>query len=195
MIKAVLMGDDGRELLVVRRPTAVLTPRPGWSEQDMGAVLQAVTECVTEAARGAAEPVSRLAVTAQGDGAWLVDADGRPVRNAVLWNDARAADVVDAWTRDGLLDEAFRRNGSVGNRGLPHAIMRWLEDHEPAALEQRPARRDLRQLAVRRAHRRLGPASLGGVRPVVGPRHRGGLRRADRALRALRSGAAWCRPC
>ena len=136
VIKAVLMGEDGRELLVARRPTAVLSPRPGWSEQDMSAVLQAVTECVTEAAQGSAQPVSRLAVTAQGDGAWLVDADGRPVRNAVLWNDARAADVVDAWTREGLLDEAFRRNGSVGNRGLPHAIMRWLEDHEPAALDQ-----------------------------------------------------------
>lgn len=132
--KAVLLSAAGRELLVVRRPTAIVVPRPGWSEQDMTAVYSAVSECVTEAVQRSPEPVTRLAVTAQGDGAWLVDRTGQPVRNAVLWNDARAADVVEEWSRDGLLEVAFRRNGSLGNRGLPHAIMRWLDSHEPAAM-------------------------------------------------------------
>ena len=39
-----------------------------------------------------------LALTAQGDGAWLVDADGAPTGPAPLWNDGRAADAhqIDA---------------------------------------------------------------------------------------------------
>lgn len=132
VIKAVAFDDDGHERGTGRVATAVREPAPGRSEQDMDEVWAAVVTAVREAA--AAGPVRALAVTAQGDGAWLVDHGGRPVRPAVLWNDARAAGVVEAWRRDGVLDEAFRRTGSMGNAGLPHAILAVLRDEEPDAL-------------------------------------------------------------
>ncbi|MDP8970685.1 MAG: FGGY family carbohydrate kinase, partial [Actinomycetota bacterium] len=42
MIKTVLFDDDGREIAVSRQETEVLRPRPGWAEQDMMAVWNAV---------------------------------------------------------------------------------------------------------------------------------------------------------
>ena len=38
-----------------------------------------------------AKRTAALAITGQGDGTWLIDADGEPVAPAWLWLDGRAA--------------------------------------------------------------------------------------------------------
>ncbi|MGP4113423.1 FGGY family carbohydrate kinase [Streptomyces sp. 4N509B] len=135
VIKAVVFDAAGRELVVAHRDTAVRHPRPERAEQDMDEVWAAVVGAVREAhQRTGAPPVRLLALTAQGDGAWLVDRAHRPVRPAVLWNDARAADLVRRWRADGVLERAFRRNASLTNAGLPNAILRALAVEEPDAL-------------------------------------------------------------
>ena len=48
-----------------------------------------------------------IGISAQGDGTWLVDEEGRPVRPALLWLDARAASVVRRWQEDGTADRLF----------------------------------------------------------------------------------------
>ncbi|NGN68078.1 carbohydrate kinase [Streptomyces sp. A7024] len=138
MIKSVVYDDQGRETAVARVATQVRRPHPGWAEQDMDAVWEAVAQTVREAvaelrAKGA-EPVWLVTFTAQGDGCWLVDAAGRPTGPAVLWSDGRAADIVDAWERAGVLADAFRRNGSLTFAGLPNAILTWFERHDPQRL-------------------------------------------------------------
>lgn len=127
---------DGVETVVVRGTTAVSRPRPGWAEQDMGEVWASVASCVREAVGRLAEPVEFLAITAQGDGCWLVDRSGAPTGPAILWNDSRAASIVADWSRAGVLDEAFRRNGSMTFAGLPNALLTWLRAHEPERLKR-----------------------------------------------------------
>lgn len=130
-VKAVLFDDDWTCLRTATLAVDVRRPSPGWSEQDPGAVWTAVASVVREVAQGA--QVDALSLTGQGDGCWLVDRDGHPVRPAMLWNDARATALVDRWDRDGLLDEAFDRTGSWGFAGLAHAQLAWLAEHEPQA--------------------------------------------------------------
>jgi erythritol kinase (D-erythritol 1-phosphate-forming) len=134
VIKAVAFDEAGREVAAEQAPTTVHRPTPDRSEQDPDEVWAAVATVVRSVRAHVPGPVRALAVTAQGDGAWLVDAAGRPTRPAVLWNDARAATVVEAWDRDGVLDAAFRRTGSLGNAGLPHAILTVLRQAEPDVL-------------------------------------------------------------
>ncbi len=42
-----------------------------------------------------AERLIAIAVTAQGDGTWLIDAAGEPVAPAWLWLDSRAASIAE----------------------------------------------------------------------------------------------------
>ncbi|GAA0922510.1 FGGY-family carbohydrate kinase [Nonomuraea longicatena] len=133
LIKAVGYGSDGTELAVARRAATVSRPAPGHAEQDMEAVWTAVREVVAEVAARLDE-VDFVAVTAQGDGAWLVDADGEPTGPAILWNDARAAGTVAAWNSSGVVAEAFRINGSTTASGLPSAILAWLCEHDPGRI-------------------------------------------------------------
>lgn len=136
LVKAVLFDRSGRELAVARQATVVERGPGGASEQDMDQVWDAVVHTV-RIVRGqavAAEPVTALAFTGQGDGCWLVDRSGRPTGPAILWNDARAGGIVDAWDRDGVLAEAYRINGTVGFAGTSGAILAWLRAHRPERL-------------------------------------------------------------
>ncbi|MBB3725886.1 FGGY-family carbohydrate kinase [Nonomuraea dietziae] len=136
MIKAVGYDEEGAEAVVARRATTVTRPRPGWAEQDMNAVWEAVVSCVREVVEGMAGPVDYVAVTAQGDGCWLVGPDGEPTGPAILWNDARAAAFVADWTEAGVLKRAFHRNGSLTFAGLPNAVLAWLRLHDPERLDR-----------------------------------------------------------
>lgn len=139
LIKAVVFDETGHEIAVADVPTAVSSPAPGHSEQDMDEVWAATVEAIRSASGSAGRRIELIAVTAQGDGAWLVDADQRPVRPAILWNDARAGDVLADWTRRGVLAEAFEVNGSLSNLGLPNAILADLRDREPESLARTAA--------------------------------------------------------
>lgn len=138
LIKAVVFDDGGKELVTACRPAPVQSPRPGYSEQEMNVLWEAVVEAMTDAVAGCGVPIVRIAITAQGDGAWLVDANVKTIRPAILWNDGRSRDIVDLWQHDGTLAKAFAINGSLTNMGLPNAILRSLLAEDPQSLD--PAR-------------------------------------------------------
>ena len=136
VIKAVVFGPDGLERAVARRPAPVLRGAGGRAEQDPDRVWDAVVAAVREVRRAVPEPVDFLSLTGQGDGCWLVGRDDRPVRPAVLWNDARAGGVVERWRAEGRLDEAFVVNGSLTFAGLANAVLRHLVDEEPDTIRR-----------------------------------------------------------
>jgi xylulokinase len=137
VIKSVVFDDQGQETALSRIGTEVLRPRPGWAEQDMDAVWNAVVVTVRGAlsAMGPGhDPVRLVSFTAQGDGCWLVDAEDRPTGPAVLWSDGRAGGLLTRWAADGVLEEAYRRNGSLTCGGMPNAVISWLAAHDPDRL-------------------------------------------------------------
>ncbi len=147
-VKAVRFDETWKAVATADEVTAVTRPHSGWSEQDMDEVWAAAVRVVARVAgengpmsagdgmSGAAggDAVGLIAVTGQGDGCWLVDAAGRPVRPAMLWNDARSTPMVDAWERDGTLAATSATTGCYGSPGIANAELRWLADHEPDVL-------------------------------------------------------------
>ena len=136
VIKTVAFDDQGKEIALARHDTKVLRPAAGFSEQDMNSVWEAATYTIRAVVTQLRDPVRFIALTAQGDGCWLVDVDGYPTGPAILWNDARGAAIVDRWRAAGILTEAFRRNGSQAFSGLPNAIFTWLKQHDPDRLSR-----------------------------------------------------------
>lgn len=84
------------------------------------------------AAAGGLDGVDAVAVGAQQHGMVCLDATGRVVRPALLWNDVRSADAARA-----LVDELggarawARAVGVVPLAAITVAKLRWLADHEP----------------------------------------------------------------
>ena len=135
-VKAVRFDPDWQARDSEEEDTTVHREVGGVREQDLAQVLSAVRRVVAAVASRSPDPVDLLAVTAQGDGCWLVDRESEPLGRALLWNDNRAAGVVDRWHRDGTLDTAFTTSGCYGAPGVAHAQLHWLRQHEPARLER-----------------------------------------------------------
>ena len=75
-----------------------------------------------------------VGITAQGDGLWLLDAEGRAVRPPILWSDARAASVLSEWLENGVAEQGFRLCGSVLFPGAAAPLLAYLQEHEPESL-------------------------------------------------------------
>jgi erythritol kinase len=135
-VKAVRFNGDWKAADIEADSTTIHRGASGWSEQDMDQVWAVAARVVQKLAARCPDKVDFLAVTAQGDGCWLVGDANKPVRRAILWNDNRAAAIVDRWEADGTLEAAFRINGCYGASGLAHGQLRWLAEHEPQTLRR-----------------------------------------------------------
>ena len=142
VIKSTLFDLEGHEIAGAAHDSSFLAPRPGWAESDMHVVWQAVqaTVCQTLARAGAwPDDVLALGVTGQGDGTWLIDRTGAPVRPAILWSDGRTAGLVTELWDAGIGHELFTITGTALNTCNQGMHLRWLQEHDPAAQEQTAA--------------------------------------------------------
>ncbi|MGL5721401.1 MAG: FGGY-family carbohydrate kinase [Brevinema sp.] len=137
-IKAVLFDQEGKEIDLVRRKSPVLTPYEGFVEQDMNQLWDNICSLIQELLKKSptyASQISGIGFSAQGEGCWLVDAKGSPVRTAILWNDIRTANLVDD------VDESFKAmhkqiTGSFPGPGGTNFILKWLSLHDKESLEK-----------------------------------------------------------
>lgn len=134
VIKSTIFDLEGREIAGAAHDSSFLAPHPGWAESDMRTVWQAVQITVRQTlARAAVTPeqIVAVGVTGQGDGTWLVDRAGAPVRPAILWSDGRTADLVKELWLSGVGHELFQITGTALNTCNQAVHLRWLQEHEP----------------------------------------------------------------
>jgi L-xylulokinase len=117
---------------------AVLSPQENWAEADMELLWQsavAAVEALWAQGHDAAR-VCAVVMAGQGNGLFLVDHAGQPVRPAILSLDSRAATIVDAWKEDGRYADASDRLKYPFTPGSPLPLLAWLADHEPETLAE-----------------------------------------------------------
>jgi xylulokinase/erythritol kinase len=134
--KAVAYGPDDTPLASACRGSRLDRLSGGRVEQDLEDVLRTVAEVVRETAARLPVPPAALALTGQGDGLWLRDAAGRPVRPAISWMDGRASDVVTGWLADGTVRTVYEHTGSGMFPGCHAPLLAWLQRHEPDSLRR-----------------------------------------------------------
>lgn len=137
MTKASAILHDGT-VLTTSSMRSLIEQRPGAAvEQDLDNVIETVAFVVRDIAASATEPIEAVAITGQGDGLWLRDSSGRPVRPPISWMDARASAIVDRWNEggaDGISNRVFQLTGSGVFPGCHAALIAWLAHNEPESL-------------------------------------------------------------
>jgi erythritol kinase len=133
VIKAVAFEADGTQIAVAARPNAYATLPDGGAEQDMRRTWADVAAVLREltADPRVARDASALAVTGQGDGCWLVDAEGEPVHDGWLWLDARAADTARAIAAGPHGRVIYETSGAGVNTCQMRAHLVWMQRHAP----------------------------------------------------------------
>ncbi|MGO4633404.1 xylulokinase [Streptomyces sp. 2RAF24] len=134
--KAAVVDAGSGALLAVGRAPHTVTGTGGARESDPEAWWAALGQAVTAALKEAAVPpaaVTALAVAGQQHGLVTLDAEGRPLRPALLWNDTRSAPQATALTAAlGGPGPWLTRTGSVPVAAVTATKWQWLRDHEPA---------------------------------------------------------------
>src|ERR1019366_4101251 len=136
-VKAALYDERGEELAVAGATMSPLRPARGCLKRDPQAMWSAICDVSRKALKAAAiEPSSIAAVglTGYGNGLYLLDGHGKPVRNGVLSPDLRAQEIVARWRVSGLEAAAIPLTYQRQWPGKPLPLIAWLEAHEPEAL-------------------------------------------------------------
>jgi xylulokinase len=96
--RALAVTTEGELVAEANRPHDLLTPRPGWTEQDPGQWWEATKAVLAEVAPQAGGDVVGLGLTGQMHGSVFLDSAGEVIRPALLWNDQRTAAECDEIT-------------------------------------------------------------------------------------------------
>lgn len=140
IVKSVIFDLAGNEIAKATQNVSIICPKPGWTEQDMNEVWKATALSVQKAIAKAdlcAEDIKGVSVSAQGGGVWLVNKEGKPVRNAVSWLDARASSLVDKWQKSNTSERLHEASGFIYAPGWgPSTIFPWFVENNPKVLEE-----------------------------------------------------------
>lgn len=128
-VKAVVLDQHGS---VVGQGTAALTvqrPHPLWSEQDPDAWWKATIAAVQAIDPSVRQSVRGVGLAGQMHGATLLDADDRPLRPAILWNDGRCFAECEALER--AVPDLRTISGNIAMPGFTAPKLLWVREHEP----------------------------------------------------------------
>ncbi|MFD0363365.1 FGGY-family carbohydrate kinase [Nocardia sp. GCM10030253] len=146
--KGVLVQRDGTVIARAERAHGVSTPRPGWVEHDAEAVWWADFVAITRELMDIAHRVfgsngpldgrarvhllDALAVSGIGPCLLPADADGRPLRPAILYGvDTRATAEIAELNAEFGAQAVLERAGSPLTSQAVGPKLRWLARHEP----------------------------------------------------------------
>lgn len=136
-IKAAVIDAEFRVVSISECQTQVLSPAQGLRELDMDVFGEQVFDRLADAMDGVdPSTIAGIAITGQGDGAWLLDVDERPLGNAILWNDARSAEVLVRMREAGEVDRIRSTTHGSVHPGSLCVIARYLKENDPQRLSR-----------------------------------------------------------
>ncbi len=137
--KAVLFDETGHPRASASARVPQEFPQPRWVERDVDALWTASAEAMRSAIEMAGtdpQDVIGVGVTAHGDGLYLLDAEGRPVRPGILSLDSRAHKIVERWEAEGRFGRMLEVTGQVPGPFSPAALLTWVIENEPDVFER-----------------------------------------------------------
>jgi xylulokinase len=134
--RAVALNESGEVVAEAAQGYPLLSPRPGWTEQNPEDWWLASRKVLSEVAATVKGKVEGIGLTGQMHGSVFLDANDQVIRPALLWNDQRTAkqclEITDRIGQQRLL--AITGNPALTGFQAPKLL--WLREAEPANYEQ-----------------------------------------------------------
>jgi xylulokinase len=132
--RAIAVDLQGQIITQQTKSYPLLTPQPGWTEQNPADWVEASLNALSDIAQqlGAHRAIA-LGLSGQMHGMVPLDAEGQVIRPAILWNDQRTGKAVDAIEAVIPRQELIQRTGNPVITGFQLPKLVWLRDEEPEA--------------------------------------------------------------
>jgi len=137
--KAALFDLKGKEIAVASCKADTEYPHPGWTERGMEMLWQSTASAIREVLAKSdirPEEIAGIGNTGHGNGVYLLDKQGQPLRNGIQSMDTRAAGIMDGWNQNNLHERVFPFTIQSFWPAQPNALLAWLKQHEPQNYER-----------------------------------------------------------
>ena len=135
-----VFDKSGRVVSVAQKEHEQIFPKPGWVEHDPLEILRRTDEVIGEALEKRGLKPSDLAaigITNQRETTVVWSRKtGRPIYNAIVWQDTRVADDVTRFAREGGQDRFRDKTGLPLSTYFSGLKLRWILDQVPGAREK-----------------------------------------------------------
>ena len=149
--KALACTLDGRTLSQTSESYDLITPRPGYVEQDANGVyraaLSALQRVVSESLLHGHEIIG-IGISSAMHGLTAVDGAGEPIGPFMTWMDRRSSAIADGWREDGTALELYQHTGAPMHPMLPICKVQWTKQHDPELFKRASRFVSLKELLV-----------------------------------------------
>lgn len=141
--KALLFDDQCRLLARTNVDHQQYYPQTGWVEHDAEEIyrnmVEAIRQLVGDEAKTSQHTYS-IAITNQRETAVVWNkTTGRPIANAVVWQDTRGIDCCNDLRQRGMTEMVMQRSGLLIDPNFSASGVKWLLDHIDGARQQAEA--------------------------------------------------------
>ncbi|GIL12348.1 MAG: glycerol kinase 2 [Chloroflexota bacterium] len=138
--RAILFDRAGRITAAAQQEFPQLYPQPGWVEHDPEAIWQTqleVARAVLAKQNLTAADIAAIGITNQRETTVVWErATGRPIFNAIVWQDRRTAGLCDRLKAEGFDKTIREKTGLVTDAYFSGTKVAWLLDNVPGARER-----------------------------------------------------------
>lgn len=136
-IKAVLFDLKGQELFQHGIANRGFCKHEDWYEEDMNELWESAKICIKSVTANVnKEEIIGIGITAQGDGLWMIDEHGEPVRPGMCFCDGRTSQIINEWRQNGRLKDAFDICKTAVFGSSMSAEIKWMERYEKDVLDK-----------------------------------------------------------
>lgn len=138
--RAILFDRKGQIVSLAQKEFTQYFPEPGWVEHDAAEIwstqLGVAVEAITKAGL-TAENIAAIGITNQRETTIVWDRlTGKPVYNAIVWQDRRTAAYCDELRARGLESTIREKTGLVIDAYFSGTKLRWILDNVPGARDK-----------------------------------------------------------
>jgi glycerol kinase len=138
--RALVFDHAGTVRAVAQQEFRQIFPQPGWVEHDAAEIWATQSGVLYEALARAgigARDVAAIGITNQRETTLVWErATGRPIANAIVWQDRRTAQQCDALRAAGHAETIARKTGLVLDAYFSGTKLRWLLDNVAGARDR-----------------------------------------------------------
>ena len=133
--RAIVFDDSATPIGSAQQELRQIFPQSGWVEHDPVEIAEAaigVARLALEDANATASDVVAMGITNQRETTVIWECTtGRPLANAIVWQDHRTAEICNGLSDAGLADDIWSRTGLIVDPYFSATKMRWMLDHLP----------------------------------------------------------------
>lgn len=133
--RSIVFDQNGSILARAQQEFKQHYPKPGWVEHDPEEIWQtqlATARAALQQANVTANDIAALGITNQRETVVLWERKtGKPVHNAIVWQDRRTAPICEELRNSALGKEIPQRTGLVADPYFSGTKIKWLLDHIP----------------------------------------------------------------